>query len=117
MNKELLQQVLVEIETIKENNTLVIVEGSNDKKALEELGISNIIVLKGKPLYKVVEDIEAKEAVILTDLDAEGRKLYHDLKRELSQRGVKINDKLRLLLFKTELRQVEGLKNYMERQE
>ncbi|HII15073.1 MAG TPA: toprim domain-containing protein [Nanoarchaeota archaeon] len=115
MDMQVIEDVLKEIETIKENNTLVIVEGSNDKKALEELGVSNIIILNGKPLYRLVESITAKEAIILTDLDEEGKKLYHNVKHELQQKGVRINDRLRLLLFKTELRQIEGLANYIRR--
>ncbi|MFA5887839.1 MAG: hypothetical protein WC852_03970 [Candidatus Nanoarchaeia archaeon] len=115
MDKEIILRVLEEIEKLKAENTLIIVEGSNDRKALNELGLSNIIILKDKPLYKLVESIEEKQVAVLTDLDEEGKKLYHELKQEFSQRGVMINDKLRLLLFKTQLRQIEGLSNYIAR--
>lgn len=116
MDKEIVLSVLEEIEKLKESGIPVIVEGSNDRKALKELGINNVIILKGKPLYKLVESIDAREAVILTDLDEEGKKLYHELKQEFSTRGVMINDRLRILLFKTQLRQIEGLANYIARQ-
>lgn len=115
MDKEIILKLLEEIEKLKQENIPVIVEGSNDKKALEELGLSNIIILKGKPLYKLVESIDYKEVAVLTDLDEEGKKLYHELRQEFSQRGVMINDRLRILLFKTQLRQIEGLANYLER--
>ena len=90
----------------------VIVEGSNDRKALNEFGIKRIITL-GKPLYKVVESCE-KEVAILTDLDAEGKKIYKRLKNEFSRRGVGINDRFRKFLSRyTKLRQIEGLENYI----
>ncbi|MDD4878326.1 MAG: toprim domain-containing protein [Candidatus Nanoarchaeia archaeon] len=115
MDTELFGKIGREIERLKEENIPVIVEGSNDRKALEELGLSNIIILKGKPLYKLVESIDVKEVAVLTDLDEEGKKMYHELRQEFSTRGVMINDKLRVLLFKTQLRQIEGLANYLER--
>ncbi|MDI6736943.1 MAG: hypothetical protein QME12_00305 [Nanoarchaeota archaeon] len=116
MEKEIIQQVLEEIEKLKDENIPVIVEGSNDRKSLNELGLNNIIILKGKPLYKLVESIDDKEVAVLTDLDEEGKKLYHELRREFSARGVMINDRLRILLFKTQLRQIEGLANYIRKQ-
>lgn len=117
MNRELLQQIMEEIEKLNQENIPVIVEGSNDRKALNELGLNNIIILKGKPLYRLVESIDVKEVAVLTDLDEEGKKLYHELRREFSQRGVMINDRLRILLFKTQLRQIEGLSNYIAREQ
>ena len=116
MDKEIILKLLEEIDKLKQENIPVIVEGSNDKKALEELGLSNIIILKGKPLYKLVESIDYKEVAVLTDLDEEGKEVVlHELRQEFSQRGVMINDRLRILLFKTQLRQIEGLANYLER--
>ena len=57
-----------------------------------------------------------KKAVILTDLDKTGKKLYSKLNSDLSQRGVYIDNKLRNFLFRhTSLRQIEGLKDYIER--
>ena len=68
-------------------NIPVIVEGSNDRKALEELGISNIIILKGKPLYKLVESIKDRNAAVLTDLDESGKRMYHELKKRVFAQG------------------------------
>ena len=39
------------IDKIKQSDTLIIVEGKKDKKALENLGIKNIIELNKKPLF------------------------------------------------------------------
>ncbi len=52
--------------------------------------------------------------MILTDLDSEGKKLYGKLKKQLSNFGIKIDNELRDLLFKTKLRQIEGMKNYFD---
>ena len=96
-----------------DNNTPIIVEGKKDKAALKALGAKNIITLC--PTYQLVESLsQEKEVAILVDLDSEGRKIYHKLKDEFSRRGIKVNDKLRLFLFKnTKLRQIEGLTKYL----
>ena len=70
---QLLQKML-------ESDAAIIVEGKKDQAALEKFGIdsSHIFVLNKQPLFVVAERIAAcyKTAVILTDLDAEGKKLY-----------------------------------------
>lgn len=93
----------------------IIVEGPNDRKALENLGFTNICECDG-PLFKIVEEMQdEKEIAILTDLDSAGKKLYHYFHHEFSQRGVKINNRLRIALFKTPVRQIEGLVNFLEK--
>lgn len=104
------------IEKIKTSNTLVIVEGKKDRKALKKLGITNIIELSKKPLFEIVENISLnnKECIILTDLDNEGKQLYGKLNSGLQQHGVKVNNKFRKFLFRnTKLRQIEGINNYI----
>jgi len=108
------EQILEFLDEIKRKNLLVVVEGIKDVKSLNALGIANVVSLK-KPLFAVVEDIAKteKEVVLLTDLDDEGKKLYHELSVGLQAHGVKINNKLREFLFKTELRHIEGLATYL----
>ncbi len=118
------------IDKIIDNNSIIIVEGIKDKKALEDLGINNIIVLNKRPLYAIVEKVaivydkakkltgERISVMILTDLDAEGKKLYGKLNSGLQNFGVRIDNKFREFLFKhTKLRQIEGMKNYLMRLE
>ena len=93
----------------KAKEKFVLVEGIKDKRALENLGFKKVITLKNRPLFEVIESINEKEIVLLTDLDAEGKKLFSILRRELERRGIKIDNKLRLELFKTGLRQIEAL--------
>ena len=110
--KSAIEEILALIE--KEKAFLVIVEGKKDRAALEKLGFSNVIILN-KPLYEVVEKINAKRVLVLTDLDKEGKQIYAKLKKDLNKLGVVVDDRLRNLLFKTELRQIEGLTRYLKK--
>jgi len=99
------------LEKLSQTNKLVIVEGIKDKKALLALGVKNICCLNDKPLYKIVESISAnnKKVVILTDLDKEGKHLYGKLKTQLQFHGVEVDNYFREFLFRTKLRQIEGI--------
>lgn len=96
---------------------IVLVEGLKDKKALSSLGVKNISVLKGRALFKVVEDVvkSGKECIILFDLDKEGRELFGKVNSRLQQFGVRVDNKFREFLFKeTKLRQIEGIISYLK---
>jgi len=45
------------IENLRASNKLILVEGKNDKAALNELGITNILTVSRTPAYKTVEKI------------------------------------------------------------
>lgn len=94
---------------------LVIVEGMKDKKALEELGFTNVVFLKNKPLYEFVESIEEKEVIILTDFDVKGKKLFMVLRRQLQRRGIKVDNKLRFSLRNAGLSHVEGIVSFLSK--
>ena len=120
LDSNILEGLIKLIDKLKEENTLVIVEGYKDKRSLTSLGISErrILSTQRRALFKLVEEVikKDKKAVILTDLDKTGKKLYSKLNSDLSQRGVHIDNKLRNFLFRhTSLRQIEGLKDYIER--
>lgn len=112
MNTQRYEQLLETLE--QRRDRLTIVEGKNDKRALERFGFRNVRTLN-KPLYKVVEEIDEPEVMILTDLDAHGRKLYHYFFHECTRRGIKVDNSLRQILHFSELRQIEGLPRYLER--
>ena len=100
------------IEQLAHTEKAVIVEGKKDTAALEIIGVKKIFCIDKKPLYKVAEEVaeKYKEAILLTDLDREGRKLYRKLKEMLSNLGVEVDNKFREYLFKeTRIRQIEGL--------
>ena len=105
---------------LEQLNTLdtIIVEGTSDKKSLLSFDVTiPIIVLKRMSLFKIVESLpRGSRIAVLTDLDSEGKKLYSQLNHECSQRGIHIDNSLREFLFKnTTLRQIEGMKRYVER--
>lgn len=102
------ERIFEELKRVADSGIPIIVEGKKDKESLMKLGLKNIVVLN-KPLYAIVESIDNETIVLLTDLDAEGRKLYHKLKSSFSSRGVKIDDTLRRLLFKSKVRNIEAL--------
>jgi len=116
--KETTNELLDWIDKIKTSDKIIIVEGKEDKAALKRLGITNIVQLNKKPLYKIVEELieKSKGVIILTDLDKKGKQLYGKLNHDLGRFGVKVDNRFRLFLFKnTKLRQIEGLDSYIER--
>jgi 5S rRNA maturation endonuclease (ribonuclease M5) len=104
------------IQEVKSSPSHIFVEGIEDKKALEYFGIKRVTIVKGKPLYEVAEGVKEKTAIILTDLDSEGKRLHRKLKIELSRNGVFVDEKPRLWLFRnTKLRQIQGLVHYYKK--
>ena len=104
-------------ERLAGSDKIVIVEGIKDKRALASLGIAaERIVTLGRPLYSVIESVAERgsDAVILTDLDREGKKLYSALKNGLSANGVHVDVEFReFLQKKTKLSHIEGISTYM----
>ncbi len=101
---------------LRKKQTLILVEGKSDKAALEYLGIKKIQTIAQQPFYKVAESIQEKEIIILTDLDAEGKKLFAQLNRYCQQHSIKVDNKPREFLFKhTTLTQIEGLPSYLRK--
>jgi len=115
--EEIIDEILRHINLLKLHNTLIIVEGIKDKRALNELGITNILTLSRKPLFSVVEDVvkNTTEVAILTDLDEKGKQLYSRLTKDLQRHGIKVDDQLRRLLFKARLSHIEGLNSFISK--
>jgi len=91
---------------------LLIVEGKKDKKALKSLGLKNIIAIKGRPLYEVVESIKTnKEIVILTDFDKKGREIEKRLKYLLQRHKKRTNSRLRGKTMSLGKNKIEDLAN------
>lgn len=105
---------------LRASGKAIIVEGPKDKAALEHFGIPIAAMLSEQPLFAVAERIAAnyRDVVILTDLDAEGKKLYGKLATMLQQLGVRIDHQYReFLLRETDLAHIEGLVAYVNHQE
>lgn len=115
------RDILSFLQKLEETETPIIVEGKNDRAALEQLGLHQIITLDKKPIFKIIEHLltaNIREIAILTDLDSEGKKLYRKLNHECSQRGIRVNNQLRHFLLKeTTLGQIEGLATFMKHQQ
>ena len=107
---ETLQDWIIQL---KQTEKLIIVEGKKDKKALETLGIKNIVTFSNSPYFSI-ENINEKEVIILTDLDAHGRKLYSILRHNLQKRGIKVDHNFREFLFKeTKVTCIESLAKHI----
>ena len=104
------------LEKLKDSDKMIIVEGLNDKKALISLGIlGQRIMHLDTELYLFAEKISklTKKAIILTDLDKEGKKLYRKLKSFLTKNGVEVDNYFREFLFKnSDLSHIEGMDTY-----
>ncbi|AJF61412.1 TPA: hypothetical protein HA239_04450 [Candidatus Woesearchaeota archaeon] len=109
------EEILGEIERLKESGKAVVAEGIKDLAALKKLGLKNIYIISA-PLFEVCEKIGENndETAILTDLDREGKLLYSKIKENLTRLGVKIDDRLRERLFRTKLVHMQGLDTYIE---
>ncbi len=98
------------IEELQQAEKLIVVEGKKDVAALNKLGITNVKSLNTQPIFAFADNLIENEIVILTDLDPAGRKLYHQLKKALVNRGKKVDSKFREFLFReTPLCEIEGL--------
>ena len=120
------------ISAVVESEKNIIVEGPYDKKALENIGITNNIVIinNGAGLFETVEKVvkdlekslneeeqanEKNEVIILTDFDKKGKELYGRLKKDLTKNGVKIDTYFReWLRRRTKISHIEGIDSYVE---
>ncbi|MDO8555651.1 MAG: toprim domain-containing protein [Nanoarchaeota archaeon] len=101
------------LDALRLSEKVVLVEGKNDARALIALGITNVVVLKGKPLFEVVDSLDGDDFVILTDLDAAGKSLYKEVKDLLVRRGKRVDTVFREFLFReTKLSHIEGIVSY-----
>ncbi|MBW2982944.1 hypothetical protein KY327_01420 [Candidatus Woesearchaeota archaeon] len=114
--EENLSGFLDALDVADDGETCFVVEGLRDVAALEDVGVANVEEVDTN-LYLFSERVARRyrKAVILTDLDAEGKRLYGKLRAYLSQHGVRLDDKPRDALWRTQLRQVEGLGGYLSR--
>ena len=111
------QDLSVWLAELRASGKAIIVEGPKDKAALEHFGIPVAAVLSEQPLFAIAEEIAERNrhVIILTDLDAEGRKLYGKLVPLLKRLGVTIDTRFREFLLKeTTLSHIEGLVRYAE---
>lgn len=101
------------------SHSLIIVEGKKDILCLSDLGISNVREIKG-PIFQFCEELaeelsdKDRKAIILTDFDTEGKKLYSSISKNLTRLGVDIDNKFRELLMHTPVVHIEGLNTFLK---
>jgi len=105
------------LEKLKESDLIIIVEGVKDVAALNNLGIPRTRLQRiNKPAYAIAEKLHEhghKRAIILTDLDPEGKKLYASFKTNLTRNGVQVDTFFREFLFRnSSLSHIEGIDTY-----
>ncbi|MFH1444859.1 MAG: toprim domain-containing protein [Nanoarchaeota archaeon] len=100
------------------NNSIIIVEGKNDKEALMAIGIlaKDVVAINGRTLLKVVNEVakKDKEVVILTDFDYKGKMLAAKLTRLLQAIKIHPNPRLRKMFIAFGRHQVQDIKYIKE---
>lgn len=87
------EKVLKVIESLKkEENAVILVEGTRDVHALQKLGITHPIKkVSGRRILDDLTSLKGKNVIILTDFDRTGRKLFKKLRLELEVMGFNPN--------------------------
>lgn len=97
--------------------SVILVEGKNDRKVLEKIGLENILEISGKRLEQIVSILEEKggKVTILTDYDSEGIRQYKRLKSLLNTTDVEVDDNTRRK-FKTKflINKIEEMQVYLK---
>lgn len=111
-----------EIERFKDY--VVLVEGQKDVLALKQFGFKKVYTVHktGIPLRERIEQltqlIDKKDRIcILTDLDRQGKKIYHIIKPIIQELGFQPDSTFRGILIKSKISHVEGISNFLEKVE
>jgi 5S rRNA maturation endonuclease (ribonuclease M5) len=110
------ESILEELEDLRESaeTAAVIVEGKRDAAALRALGVKGRLYTlnEGRTLLETAEIIADRhgDIILMVDLDRAGRALAARLKRLLTYKRVRVNERYRLsLLRKLDTHQVEHM--------
>ncbi len=117
-----IDDLIDELDNLKKYGQKIIVEGEHDRSALNDLGLENVFVLHktGDSVFTRIEQLmdglgKKESCVILTDLDKKGKTYYKLLKRELTESGFKVNNRMREILSRFKVSHIEGLSNFVKR--
>lgn len=119
---ERLQKLIQRLNEEAEKGSVIVVEGTRDKKSLESIGITGRIVCiqsSRRGTFSFAEQLEGeKNVVVLMDFDRQGVFLANRLTRALNSQRVHANlvlwRELRSLT-RSELRSIEELPRLIER--
>ncbi|MDI6642606.1 MAG: toprim domain-containing protein [Candidatus Hodarchaeaceae archaeon] len=125
LTKETLEQIeelLVELNERASTGAPIIVEGTDDIRALKKLGVRGQFhkISGGKSLLGFVEGLAgAKDVIILTDFDRAGDKLAKFCAEHLKRLGIEpateFREKLKSLV-RRDVKDIEGLAKFLETQ-
>jgi 5S rRNA maturation endonuclease (ribonuclease M5) len=122
INIEKLEYIRDMIEDLKELalEHPIIVEGKRDERALRELGIEGKIfkVQTAPSVLELCENVagEHKEAILFTDLDSAGKRIGKNVKKYLTDKGVKVNDNIaKKLMYSLDTTETENVFKRFER--
>ncbi len=104
-----------------EEQTILIVEGKRDTNLIRKLGINAIIIEKsGFSIPELVDQVfRFENIIILTDFDAEGKRLRQLIKKEIQSRKGhgRIDSRARQILFifcrTFNITEIEDLKRFI----
>jgi len=97
-----------------EKDSIIIVEGINDKKALEFWDVNIPIEILKHPWFEFIEYIvetyyKNTQIILLLDADPQGRKYHKKLKNEFRNYGFRVNSGFWLKIQRYHITCVEGL--------
>jgi 5S rRNA maturation endonuclease (ribonuclease M5) len=105
----------------KARDTVVIVEGKNDRSSLRKLGVEGkIVCMKNsrRVLVDFLDQLKCQEVILLVDFDAYGSALTKTITQYLEAKRVKVNTvfwkRMRRLVGRY-VKDVEGLPSYLEK--
>jgi 5S rRNA maturation endonuclease (ribonuclease M5) len=96
------------LQELREDPRPKLVEGEKDKKALERLGIRNIVLIQPVSLAKVAGEV-GSDVILLTDYDRRGELMAQRLAELLHNEGVRVD-----VSYRRELRQLTGIRQVEE---
>jgi 5S rRNA maturation endonuclease (ribonuclease M5) len=118
---EILTRIFEKLSKKTEPNILIIIEGKKDLHALRRLGITADAICirsRGKVLVDCLDELDAKEVIMLVDFDDYGVTLAKKITQYLEGRGVKVNNifwKEIQAIVKRDVKDIEGLPSYLEK--
>ncbi|MCG3227209.1 MAG: hypothetical protein H7645_09830 [Candidatus Heimdallarchaeota archaeon] len=97
-----------------EKNSVIIVEGINDRKALEFWDIEIPIEVLRHPWFEFIENVMEKytkdtQIILLLDADPQGKKYHKKLKNEFRKYSFKVNSGFWLKIQRYHITCIEGL--------
>jgi len=118
--RELIEELNFWVESVNKwsvgGKTLLVVEGERDAAALRSLGVEGRIVTVRWLKKARFENLSDERALLLTDFDREGTKLFNELSLLLERRGAKVDrhfrERLGFILRKLGIYQIQSLRTH-----